>query len=42
VVLLVIDPAAPVVTHVARLHLLAGARTADSWRVVAELPLRGA
>ncbi|NMO91823.1 2'-5' RNA ligase family protein [Actinomycetospora sp. TBRC 11914] len=32
----------PVVTRVDRLHLLAGARTADSWRVVAELPLCGA
>lgn len=32
----------PVVARVDRLHLLAGARTADSWQVVAELPLRGA
>jgi 2'-5' RNA ligase len=36
-----VRPSLPVVTRVDRLHLLAGARTADSWRVVAELPLRG-
>jgi 2'-5' RNA ligase len=32
----------PVVARVDRLHLMAGARAANSWRVVAELPLRGA
>ncbi len=32
----------PIVARVDRLHLLAGARAVDSWRVVAELPLRGA
>lgn len=37
-----IVPRLPVVARVDRLHLLAGARTADSWRVVAALPLRGA
>jgi 2'-5' RNA ligase len=31
----------PVLARVDRAHLLAGARTADSWRVVAELPLAG-
>ncbi|MDT7555423.1 MAG: hypothetical protein QOI16_4207 [Pseudonocardiales bacterium] len=37
-----IVPRLPVAAHVDRLHLLAGGRKADSWRVVAELPLRGA
>ncbi len=37
-----IVPRLPVVTRVDRLHLLAGNRTPDSWRVVAALPLRGA
>jgi 2'-5' RNA ligase len=32
----------PVRAWVDRLHLLSGARVEDSWRVVAELPLRGA
>lgn len=32
----------PVSARVDRLHLLAGARAVDSWRVVAELPLAGA
>ncbi|MCD2192702.1 2'-5' RNA ligase family protein [Actinomycetospora endophytica] len=34
-------PSLPVEAAVDRLHLLAGARAPDSWRVVAELPLAG-
>jgi 2'-5' RNA ligase len=37
-----IVPRLPVVARIERVHLLAGSRTADSWRVVAELPLTGA
>jgi hypothetical protein len=37
-----IVPRLPVVARTERVHLLAGSRTSDSWRVVAELPLTGA
>ena len=37
-----IVPRLPVAARVDRLHLLAGSRAPDSWRVVAELPLLGA
>lgn len=34
-------PSLPITTRIGALHLLAGARSADSWRVVADLPLDG-
>lgn len=36
-----IRPSLPIIARIEALHLLAGARSADSWRVVAEVPLEG-